>query len=88
MPNVAELVVKAIGHQNWTRQAINGEPGPPTYPAIEPDRWGKSFDESTTDMLATLADAGAMERTVALAAGLSPAQTGTGRKDTEAACST
>jgi uncharacterized protein (TIGR03086 family) len=69
--NVAELVVKAIGHQNWTRRAINGESGPPTYPAIKHDRWTESFDESTTDMLATLADAGAMERTVTLAAGLS-----------------
>lgn len=69
--NVAELVEKAIGHQNWTRRAINGESGPPTYPAIEHDRWTESFDESTHDMLATLADAGAMTRTVTLAAGLS-----------------
>lgn len=69
--NVAELVVKAIGHQNWTRRAINGESGPPTYPAIEPDHWTESFDESTAAMSATLADAGAMQRTVTLAAGLS-----------------
>ena len=69
--NVAELVVKAIGHQNWTRRAINGESGPPIYPAIKHDQWTESFDESTTDMLATLADTGAMERTVTLAAGLS-----------------
>jgi uncharacterized protein (TIGR03086 family) len=69
--NVAELVVKAIGHQNWTRQAINGETGPPTYPAIEPDHWIEAFDESTVAMSATLADAGVMERTVTLAAGLS-----------------
>lgn len=69
--DVAELVVKAIGHQNWTRRAINGESGPPTYPAIEPDQWAESFDESTAAMLATLADADAMERTVTLAAGLS-----------------
>jgi uncharacterized protein (TIGR03086 family) len=68
--NVAELVVKAIGHQNWTRRAINGETGPPTYPAIEPDHWTETFDESTAAMLATLTDAGAMERTVTLAAGL------------------
>jgi uncharacterized protein (TIGR03086 family) len=67
---VAELVVKAIGHQNWTRRAINGETGPPTYPAIEPDHWIESFDESTAAMLATLADADVMERTVTLAAGL------------------
>ena len=69
--DVAELVVKAIGHQNCTRRAINGESGPPTYPAIEPDQWAESFDESTAAMLATLADADAMERTVTLAAGLS-----------------
>ena len=68
---VAELVVKAIGHQNWTRRAIDGESGPPVYPAIEPDQWTESFDESTAAMLATLADADAMERTVMLAAGLS-----------------
>ncbi|HSM66780.1 MAG TPA: TIGR03086 family metal-binding protein [Ilumatobacteraceae bacterium] len=69
--NVAELVVKAIGHQNWTRRAINGETGPPTYPAIAPDQWTGSFDESTAAMSATLADADAMERTVTLAGGLS-----------------
>jgi uncharacterized protein (TIGR03086 family) len=69
--DVAELVVKAIGHQNWTRRAIDGESGPPTYPAIEPDRWTESFDESTAEMLATLGGAGAMERSVTLAAGLS-----------------
>ena len=68
--NVAELVVKAIGHQNWTRRAINGETGPPTYPTIEPDQWTESFDESSAAMLATLADADLMERTVTLAAGL------------------
>jgi uncharacterized protein (TIGR03086 family) len=68
--NVAELVVKAIGHQNWTRRAINGESGPPTYPAIAPDHWTESFDESTAAMLATLADTGLTERTVTLAAGL------------------
>jgi uncharacterized protein (TIGR03086 family) len=68
--DVAELVVKAIGHQNWTRRAIDGETGPPTYPAIEPDRWIASFDDSTAAMLATLGEAGAMERTVTLAAGL------------------
>jgi uncharacterized protein (TIGR03086 family) len=68
--NVAELVVKTIGHQNWTRRAITGEAGPPTYPAIEPDHWTESFDESTAAMLATLADADVTERTVTLAAGL------------------
>jgi uncharacterized protein (TIGR03086 family) len=69
--DVAELVVKAIGHQNWTRRAIDGETGPPAYPAIEPDQWIASFDESTAAMRATLADDGTMERTVTLAAGLS-----------------
>lgn len=68
--NVAELVVKAIGHQNWTRRAIDSESGPPAYPAIDPDRWTECFDESTVAMVATLSAAGAMERTVALAAGL------------------
>lgn len=68
--NVAELVVKAIGHQNWTRRAIIGETGPPAYPAIEPDHWTESFDESTTAMVATLTDTVAMGRTVTLAAGL------------------
>jgi uncharacterized protein (TIGR03086 family) len=69
--NVAELVVRAIGHQNWTRRAIDGESEPPIYPAIEHDRWTEAFDESTCAMLATLSEAGAMERTVMLAAGLS-----------------
>ena len=68
--NVAELVVKAIGHQNWTRRAIDGESGPPTYPAVESDRWIDCFDESTADMLVTLAAVGTMERNVVLAAGL------------------
>jgi len=67
---VAELVVKAIGHQNWTRGAIDGEIGPPTYPAVESGRWIECFDESAAEMLTTLAEAGAMERTVVLAAGL------------------
>lgn len=67
---VAELVVKAIGHQDWTRLAIGGPVGPPSYPPIAADRWVERFDESAAHMVATLATDGVMERTVALAAGL------------------
>ncbi|HSM65307.1 MAG TPA: TIGR03086 family metal-binding protein, partial [Ilumatobacteraceae bacterium] len=68
--DVQGLVAKAIGHQNWTRGAIEGESGPPTYQAIEPGLWATAFDESAEAMVATLREPGAMTRTVALAAGL------------------
>lgn len=68
--DVAELVVKAIGHQDWTRSAIEGLSGPPTYPHIDPQDWPTSFDRSADAMVATLSEPEVMERTVTLAAGL------------------
>ncbi len=68
--DVTELVAKAIGHQNWVRRAIHGDSITPDYPPIEPDVWMATFDESIASMVAELNSKGAMERPVALAAGL------------------
>jgi len=63
-------VAKAIGHQDWTRSAIDGHGGPPSYPHIDPHDWTTMFDRSAEAMAATLSDPDAMQRTVTLAAGL------------------
>lgn len=68
--DVAELVVKAIGHQDWTRSAIEGHSGPPSYPHINPPDWTARFDQSADAMAATLSEPDTMRRTVTLAAGL------------------
>ncbi len=68
--DVAELVVKAIGHQDWVKRAIQGESAAPSYPPVEPDAWIGAFDESTASMVAELRSEGVMERRVTLAAGI------------------
>ena len=68
--DVAELVVKTIGHQEWTRSAIEGHSSPPTYPHIDPRDWADRFDQSADAMVTTLSESDAMRRTVTLAAGL------------------
>ena len=69
--DVSGLIARAVGHQNWVRLAIHGESAPRAYPPIEPDEWMAAFDDSTAAMVAELNSAGALERSVALAAGLS-----------------
>jgi uncharacterized protein (TIGR03086 family) len=68
--DVAKLVVKTIGHQDWTRSAIEGHSGPPAYPHIDPRDWTDRFDQSADAMVTTLSEPDAMRRTVTLAAGL------------------
>lgn len=68
--DVSELVARSVGHQDWVRRAIHGEPDPPSYPPIEPDAWMAAFDESTASMVGELRSPGAMDRSVTLAAGL------------------
>ena len=68
--DVSELVAKAVGHQDWVRGRIAGSADSPSYPLIEPDRWVAAFDASTVSMVEELRMDGAMDRTVALAAGL------------------
>ena len=68
--DVSELVAKAVGHQDWVRGRIAGSSDPPSYPPIEPDRWMAAFDVSTVSMVRELRRDRAMDRTVALAAGL------------------
>ena len=68
--DVSELVAKAVGHQDWVRGRIAGSSDPPSYPPIEPDRWMAAFDVSTVSMVGELRRERAMDRTVALAAGL------------------
>ena len=68
--NVAQLVEKAVGHRDWVRGALHGDSGAPEYPRIEPSKYLAAFDRSTQAMLTELACAGAMDRTVTLAAGL------------------
>ncbi len=68
--DVAELVVKAIGHQDWTRDAIEGRNGPLAYPHVDPCDWTARFDRSADAMVAALSEPDAMQRTVMLAAGL------------------
>jgi uncharacterized protein (TIGR03086 family) len=53
------------------RHAIHGDLAPREYPPIQPDVWMAAFDESTVSMVAELHSDGVMERSVALAAGLS-----------------
>ena len=68
--DVSQLVARAVGHQNWTRLAIQGEAASRDYPSIEPDEWMAAFDASTAMMVTELHSEGAIERPVALAAGL------------------
>jgi len=68
--DVSELVARAVGHQDWVRGRIAGSSDPPAYPPIEPDRWVAAFDVSTDSMVRELRRDGTMDRTVALAAGL------------------
>jgi len=68
--DVAELVAKAVGHQDWVRHAIHGDSTPPAYPPIEPDAWIATLDESIASMVTELHSDGALERPVTLAAGL------------------
>ena len=65
--NVAQLVEKAIGHQDWLRRALQGQQVPPEYPHVDPSHYVDAFDRSTAAMLAELQAPGAMSRTVALA---------------------
>lgn len=68
---VAELISKAIGHQDWVRGALAGLRASPQYPEIDPARYLDAFDRSTAAMLAELRSDGAMGRTVVLAGSLS-----------------
>lgn len=68
--DVSGLVARAVGHQNWVRNRIAGRADPPSYDPIEPGDWTSAFDQSTRSMVAVLQEAGAMDRAVELAAGL------------------
>lgn len=68
--DVAGLVSRAIGHQNWTRSAIEGVPSSRDYPSVEPAAWIESFDSSRDAMVSTLGESGVLERIVELANGL------------------
>jgi uncharacterized protein (TIGR03086 family) len=68
--DVSELVARAIGHQDWVRARLAGSSEPPSYPPIEPDGWTAAFEVSTVAMVEELRRDGAMDREVALAAGL------------------
>src|SRR5579871_923358 len=69
--NVARLIEKAIGHQNWVRGALQGLQAAPDYPRLDPDDYVAAFDRSTAAMLDELQTEGAATRIVPLAAGLS-----------------
>lgn len=68
--NVAQLVEKAVGHQDWARGALHGDSGAAEYPRIEPSQYLAAFDRSTRAILTELVSAGAMDRIVTLAAAL------------------
>lgn len=68
--DVAGLVSRAIGHQNWTRTAIEGVPSSRDYPSVEPAAWIESFDASRDAMMTTLSQPSVLERKVELANGL------------------
>ena len=68
--DVEQLVTKAIGHQDWVRNALAGVETSRDYPSIDPADFVTAFDRSTAAMVAELDSDGAMDRTVALAAGL------------------
>jgi hypothetical protein len=65
--NVAQLVEKAIGHQDWLLAALQGVQAPPEYPYLDPADYVDAFERSTAAMVAELQTDGAMSRTVALA---------------------
>ena len=68
--DVAQLVARAIGHQNWVRSAIAGIESSRDYPKIDPVEFVTEFDHSTKAMVDELQSDGAMTRTVALAGSL------------------
>jgi uncharacterized protein (TIGR03086 family) len=69
--DVSELVARAVGHQDWVRTRIAGHSDPPVYPPIEADVWMSALEDSSRAMVAELEQAGALDRTVTLAAELS-----------------
>ena len=68
--DVAQLVTKAIGHQDWVRSALAGVEVSREYPSVDPAEFVRGFDRSTAEMVAELESDGAMERSVTLAASL------------------
>lgn len=68
--DVEQLVIKAIGHQEWVRNALAGVETSRDYPSIDPSEFVASFDRSTAAMVDEMNRAGAMDRTVTLAANL------------------
>lgn len=65
--NVAELVEKAIGHQDWLRGALQGLQAPPKYAHLDPADYVEAFDQSTAAMIAELRTDGAMYRAATVA---------------------
>jgi uncharacterized protein (TIGR03086 family) len=68
--DVAHLIEKAIGHQDWVRGALEGQQVPAEYPSIDPADYLTELDRSTTAFGRKLDRAGAMDRQVTLAASL------------------
>jgi uncharacterized protein (TIGR03086 family) len=71
--DVAQLIDKAIGHQDWLRAALHesGAPSdaprvPVDYSSVDSAKAARVFDESVARMLDELRSDGAMTRTVAL----------------------
>lgn len=62
-----QLVSRAIGHQNWARNAIAGVETSRDYPRVDPADFVDAFDHSTRAMVFELKSDGAMDRVVALA---------------------
>lgn len=65
--SVAELVEKAIGHQDWLRGALQGLQAPPEYAHLDPADYVEAFDKSAAAMIAELRTDGAMYRAVTVA---------------------
>jgi uncharacterized protein (TIGR03086 family) len=73
--DVAQLIDKAIGHQDWLRAALRDSRAPSAAPRVPVDyaevdasEAVSAFDESVTGMLAELRTDGAMTRSVPLSA--------------------
>jgi uncharacterized protein (TIGR03086 family) len=65
--DVAQVVEKAIGHQDWLLAALQGVQGPPEDPHLDPADYVDAFDRSTAAMVAEFQTDGAMSRSVTLA---------------------